>query len=118
MKKGSETKIIKRSQINLNPCNPKVHTDADIKQQKANIKKQIIHYIMWGNNKTTRWTVLLIVAIIMMMGYVFWDIVSPLTTNLKSPLDKGGMNWTTAEYGFYAGSSGQRYSHGCDLPYR
>ncbi|MBP8038267.1 MAG: MFS transporter [Prevotella sp.] len=59
---------------------------------------------MWGNNKTTRWTVLLIVAIIMMMGYVFWDIVSPLTTNLKSPLDKGGMNWTTAEYGFYAGS--------------
>ena len=30
---------------------------------------------MWGNNKTTRWTVLLIVAIIMMMGYVFWDIV-------------------------------------------
>ena len=40
----------------------------------------------------------------MMMGYVFWDIVSPLTTNLKSPLDKGGMNWTTAEYGFYAGS--------------
>ena len=37
MKKGSETKIIKRSQINLNPCNPKVHTDADIKQQKANI---------------------------------------------------------------------------------
>lgn len=39
MKKGSETKIIKRSQINLNPCNPKVHTDADIKQQKANIKK-------------------------------------------------------------------------------
>lgn len=39
MKKGSETKIIKRSQINLNPCNPKVHTDADIKQQKANIRK-------------------------------------------------------------------------------
>lgn len=39
MKKGSETKIIKRSQINLNPCNPKVHTDVDIKQQKANIRK-------------------------------------------------------------------------------
>lgn len=52
MKKRSETKIIKRSQINLNPCNPKVHTDADIKQQKANIKKVgLIGGIQW--NETT-----------------------------------------------------------------
>ena len=52
MRKGSETKIIKRSQINLNPCNPKVHTDADIKQQKANIKKVgLIGGIQW--NETT-----------------------------------------------------------------
>ena len=52
MKKGSETKLIKRSQINLNPCNPKVHTDADIKQQKANIKKVgLIGGIQW--NETT-----------------------------------------------------------------
>ena len=52
MKKGSETKIIKRSQINLNPCNPKVHTYADIKQQKANIKKVgLIGGIQW--NETT-----------------------------------------------------------------
>lgn len=52
MKKGSETKIIKRSQINLNPCNPKVHTDADIKQQKANIRKVgLIGGIQW--NETT-----------------------------------------------------------------
>lgn len=52
MKKGSETKLIKRSQINLNPCNPKVHTDADIKQQKANIKKVgLIGSIQW--NETT-----------------------------------------------------------------
>ena len=52
MKKGSETKIIKRSQINLNPCNPTVHTDADIKQQKANIKKVgLIGGIQW--NETT-----------------------------------------------------------------
>ena len=52
MKKGSETKIIKRSQINLNSCNPKVHTDADIKQQKANIKKVgLIGGIQW--NETT-----------------------------------------------------------------
>lgn len=52
MKKGSETKLIKRSQINLNPCNPKVHTDAGIKQQKANIKKVgLIGGIQW--NETT-----------------------------------------------------------------
>lgn len=39
MKKGSETKTIKRSQINLNPFNPKHHTDNDISQQKANIRR-------------------------------------------------------------------------------
>lgn len=36
----------------MNPCNPKVHTDADIKQQKANIKKVgLIGGIQW--NETT-----------------------------------------------------------------
>jgi nitrate/nitrite transporter NarK len=38
------------------------------------------------------------------LGYVFWDIVSPLSTQLKAPIAEGGMNWTSAEYGFYAGS--------------
>ena len=51
-----------------------------------------------------RWTVLFIVAVAMMMGYVFWDIVSPLSTTLKAPLSEGGMAWTATEYGFYAGS--------------
>lgn len=37
--KQSETKIIKRSQINLNPYNPKRHTDEQVKLQKANLKK-------------------------------------------------------------------------------
>lgn len=51
MKKGSETKIIKRSQINLNPCNPKLHTDADIKLQKANIKKVgLLGGIQWNES--------------------------------------------------------------------
>ena len=40
----------------------------------------------------------------MMMGYVFWDIVSPVSTQLRAPLSEGGMAWTSAEYGFYAGS--------------
>lgn len=37
--KQSETKIIKRSQINLNPYNPKRHTDEQVKLQKRNLKK-------------------------------------------------------------------------------
>lgn len=37
--KQSETKIIKRSQINLNPYNPKRHTDEQVKLQRKNLKK-------------------------------------------------------------------------------
>lgn len=51
-----------------------------------------------------RWSVLVVVALVMMMGYVFWDIVSPLSTTLKAPVSDGGMGWTSEEYGFYAGS--------------
>ena len=47
---------------------------------------------------------MVIVSFAMMTGYVFWDIVSPLSTTLKAPLGEGGMAWTAAEYGFYAGS--------------
>ena len=57
-----------------------------------------------NSSRTRRWTVLFIVAFVMMMGYVFWDIVSPLSTSLKAPVGEGGMGWTAAEYGFYAGS--------------
>jgi len=48
--------------------------------------------------------VLIIVAVVMMMGYVFWDIMSPLSTTLKAPVAQGGQGWSSAEYGFYAGS--------------
>ncbi len=56
------------------------------------------------SSPTRRWTVLFIAAFVMMMGYVFWDIVSPLSTTLKAPVEAGGMGWTASEYGFYAGS--------------
>ena len=59
---------------------------------------------MLQDSATRRWTVLFIAAFVMMMGYVFWDIVSPLSTTLKAPLEEGGMGWTASEYGFYAGS--------------
>lgn len=50
--KNSETIIIKRSQIHLNPCNPKRHSDKQIEKQKANIKKVgFLGGIVW--NKRT-----------------------------------------------------------------
>ena len=52
----------------------------------------------------SRWTVLIIVAVVMMMGYIFWDMMSPLSTTLKAPAAQGGQGWSSAEYGFYAGS--------------
>lgn len=55
-------------------------------------------------SKRRRWMVLLLVATVMMMGYVFWDVVSPISTSLRMPVSQGGMGWTQAEYGFYAGS--------------
>ncbi len=37
--KQSETIVIKRSQINLNPFNPKKHSDKEVKNQLKNLKK-------------------------------------------------------------------------------
>lgn len=51
-----------------------------------------------------RWTALLIVALTMMMGYFFTDVVSPLSTILKQSADQGGLGWSSSEYGFFAGS--------------
>lgn len=48
--KTSETKIIKRSQINLNPCNPKRHTEESIKIQKMNLQKVgFLGGIVWNS---------------------------------------------------------------------
>ena len=57
-----------------------------------------------NDSPARRWTVMVVVSVVMMIGYVFWDIVSPLSTMLKAPIGEGGMAWTAAEYGFYAGS--------------
>ena len=49
---GSNTEVVKRSQINLNPYNPKRHTDAQVKQQVKNIRKNgYLGGIVW--NKAT-----------------------------------------------------------------
>ncbi|MGP1540012.1 hypothetical protein [Bacteroides pyogenes] len=50
--KTSETAVIKRSQINLNPLNPKRHTEEAIKLQKKNLQKVgFLGGIVW--NKLT-----------------------------------------------------------------
>ena len=51
-----------------------------------------------------RWAVLVLASLVMMMGYIFWNIISPVSTTLKAPLAEGGLGWTAAEYGFYTSS--------------
>lgn len=53
-----------------------------------------------------RWTVLAIVAITMMMGYVVAKQMSPLQYFLELPTGEGGMGWTSGEFGILAGSRG------------
>ena len=62
-----------------------------------------------SHNKMTssahqRWAVLVLASLVMMMGYIFWNIISPVSTTLKAPLAEGGLGWTAAEYGFYTSS--------------
>lgn len=87
----------------------KVYAGIVAKDQSLTIKKKMLHQhlssLRRGRGRLgTRWLVLFIVAFVMMMGYVFWDIVSPLSSLLKLPCAEGGMEWTATEYGFYAGS--------------
>ena len=51
-----------------------------------------------------RWTVLIIVATAMMMGYFVNDVMSPLETLLEMPRSQGGLGWTPSDYGFFSGA--------------
>lgn len=53
-----------------------------------------------------RWTALFIVAFTMMMGYFITDVMSPLEALLEASPADGGLGWTSADYGFFAGSYG------------
>ena len=59
-----------------------------------------------NDSPVARWTVLLIVATAMMMGYFVNDVMSPLETLLEMPKEAGGLGWTPSDYGFFSGSSG------------
>lgn len=57
-----------------------------------------------NTSRIQRWTVLFIASLVMMTGYIFWNIISPVSTTLKAPVEDGGLGWTAAEYGFYTSS--------------
>ena len=61
---------------------------------------------MINDSPIARWSVLIIVAFTMMMGYFITDVMSPLEQLLEQPIDKGGLGWSSADYGFFSGSSG------------
>lgn len=58
------------------------------------------------DSAAARWTVLMIVAFTMMTGYVVAKEMSPLQYLLESPLSQGGMNWSSSEFGLFAGARG------------
>ena len=57
-----------------------------------------------NDSSFARWTVLVIVATAMMMGYFVNDVMSPLETLLEMPRNEGGLGWTPSDYGFFSGS--------------
>ena len=52
-----------------------------------------------SDSPLARWAALFIAAFAMMMGYFFYDVMSPLETMLEQQF-----NWTSSEYGFFSGS--------------
>ena len=57
-----------------------------------------------NDSPIARWTVLIIVATAMMMGYFVNDVMSPLETLLEMPRSEGGLGWTPSNYGFFSGA--------------
>ena len=59
-----------------------------------------------NNSPALRWAVLGLVSVTMMMGYIVAKQMSPLQYFLELPTGKGGMGWTSGEFGILAGSRG------------
>lgn len=59
-----------------------------------------------NDSPIARWTVLIIVATAMMMGYFVNDVMSPLETMLEAPRSEGGLGWSSTDYGFFSGAGG------------
>ena len=59
-----------------------------------------------NNSPARRWTVLGLVSVTMMMGYIVAKQMSPLQYFLELPTGEGGLGWTSGEFGILAGSRG------------
>lgn len=61
-----------------------------------------------SDSKSARWTALLIVSFMMMFGYFFTDVMSPLEPLLTAAKEDGGLGlgWSSDEYGFFSGAYG------------
>ena len=53
-----------------------------------------------------RWIALMIVAVTMMFGYFFTDVMSPLEPLVTASKEAGGLGWSSDDYGFFSGSYG------------
>lgn len=69
------------------------------------LMKQIIHRKL-NESSLARWTVLFIVSVVMMMGYVVAKEMSPLQYFLELPQSQGGLGWNSSEFGLFIGSRG------------
>ena len=59
-----------------------------------------------SDSTAMRWTALLIVAVTMMFGYFFTDVMSPLEPLVTASKEAGGLGWSSDDYGFFSGSYG------------
>lgn len=59
-----------------------------------------------SESAAARWTVLFIVSVVMMMGYVVAKEMSPLQYFLELPPAEGGLGWSSSEFGLFIGSRG------------
>ncbi len=59
-----------------------------------------------SDSLVARWIALLIVAVTMMFGYFFTDVMSPLEPLVTASKESGGLGWSSDDYGFFSGSYG------------
>lgn len=59
-----------------------------------------------SDSATARWIALFIVAVTMMFGYFFTDVMSPLEPLVTASKEQGGLGWSSDDYGFFSGSYG------------
>ena len=59
-----------------------------------------------SDSASARWTALCIVSLTMMFAYFFTDVMSPLEDMLTAGTEKGGLGWSSDEYGFFSGAYG------------